>query len=343
MTRQAGVLAAALIAGAGPALATQKNAGVNTAQFLMVGAGARALAMGEAFGPVADGAEAIYWNPAGLAQLKTPQLSYTRSEFLQFFHHDFAAFAQPLPSFGTLGVSFTHLSQDSLPVVSNSNITLGRFTPHSEAVAIAYAHAFALDDSEGKNLRYFGQSWSLPDTYHPFQDHDFWAGALAIGVSLKVLQESLYQRNTSAVAVDGGVLFKPVALKDLSLSFVLRNLGGKERFIEYSEPLPAEMDLGISYNAKSPSSRFTSAFELALPYYGNPYAKLGFEYAKPVTKNAVAAFRFGYKTLAAVDLSPLSGLTCGLGVSYRKVGIDFGLEPLAELGQIYRLTLNLRW
>ena len=40
--------------------------GTTAAQFLKLGAGARAVAMGEAFSAVADDASALYWNPAAL-------------------------------------------------------------------------------------------------------------------------------------------------------------------------------------------------------------------------------------------------------------------------------------
>ncbi len=38
--------------------------------FLKIGVGARAVAMGEAFTPIADDATAMFWNPAGLALLQ---------------------------------------------------------------------------------------------------------------------------------------------------------------------------------------------------------------------------------------------------------------------------------
>lgn len=42
--------------------------GSRGANFLQIGVGARAMAMGNAFGAIADGADAIYWNVAGMAK-----------------------------------------------------------------------------------------------------------------------------------------------------------------------------------------------------------------------------------------------------------------------------------
>ena len=51
-----------------------------TGEFLKLGVGARALGMGGAFAGLADDASAAYWNPAGLAYLKTNQFMPTHSE-----------------------------------------------------------------------------------------------------------------------------------------------------------------------------------------------------------------------------------------------------------------------
>ena len=53
-----------------------KGAGSTAAAFLKIGASGRAVGMGEAFCGVADGVDAIYWNPGGLAQTWGSQVSF---------------------------------------------------------------------------------------------------------------------------------------------------------------------------------------------------------------------------------------------------------------------------
>jgi hypothetical protein len=110
-------LALAVLAAARPALATDKYA----AEFLRVGAGARALGMGGAFLAVADDATAGYWNPAGLNFLKNKSLLYMHSEEQKSqVHYDFLAVA--LPQGGdegersALGISLVRLGVDDIPV-----------------------------------------------------------------------------------------------------------------------------------------------------------------------------------------------------------------------------------
>src|SRR5207302_10246043 len=53
----------------------KNQVGTSGAAFLKIGPGARPAAMGEAFTGVADDIHAIYWNPAGLATLRSPELT----------------------------------------------------------------------------------------------------------------------------------------------------------------------------------------------------------------------------------------------------------------------------
>ena len=51
--------------------------GTTAAKFLSVGIGARANAMGSAFTSVANDASALYWNPAGTADLSKYEAMFT--------------------------------------------------------------------------------------------------------------------------------------------------------------------------------------------------------------------------------------------------------------------------
>lgn len=339
------LLPALLLVLAGPARAAfQKETGTTAAEFLRVGAGARALGMADAFGPVAEGAEAAYWNPAGLARLSRPEFTYSRSEFLRFFHHDFAAYAHPGVFHGTLGAAVTRFSQDSLPVVTNSNVTLGEFNPHSEAVAVAYAREIEFRSATAEARDYFRESWHLAGGYRPLeQEREVWTGSLLVGGAFKVVHETLYQRNATAVAVDGGAIWRPEDLPRLSLSAAVRNLGTTERFINDSASLPLEIDLGAAYDKRWRDSRLLPVLELAFPYYASPYAKIGLEYSKPAAKDVRVSVRAGYKSQTVADLGVLSGFAFGVGTRYKSLLADFGFQPMAALGEVYRLSVGWSW
>ncbi|UPT72447.1 MAG: hypothetical protein M0D55_10665 [Elusimicrobiota bacterium] len=124
------LLAALLLSPVGAGAAFQDDAGVNGAQFLKIGAGARSLGMGEAMVCSAEGPEAMYWNPAGLAGARGLELGYSRSELPDSVHHDYAALALPAGwSGGVFGFAFTRLSQGAIERVDNVGIKNGSFSP----------------------------------------------------------------------------------------------------------------------------------------------------------------------------------------------------------------------
>lgn len=326
--------------------ASLNNAGVNAGQFLQLGAGARPLGMAEAWGPVAEGPEAIYWNPAGLAGLRRPEFSYTRGEHVLGLTHDYAAYAHPVSLLkGTLGVSFSHFAQGSLPVISKANIHQGRsFKPSSQSFALGYAMRFDHHD-ELKEKDYFKEIWNIPWVNRPLNvEREPWTGSVMVGIAMKVINETLYQRRAYAFAWDGGVLYRPSDMERLSLSATFRNVGTHMRFNKEDESLPLEFGAGAAYDIRIKGrKRLLGSLELAVPYYGNPYAKIGVEYSRPLVKKTAISLRLGYKTLTAPDLSALSGLTFGAGARYQRLTVDFAFQPLGELGESFRIGAGWRF
>ena len=94
-------------------LAAQAGWAAETAAFLDIGVGARAAGMGGAYTALADDANTVYWNPAGLARLEKREASVSHAELGRSTRHDFLAYAHPAPQ-GTFAGAFTYLSQGSI-------------------------------------------------------------------------------------------------------------------------------------------------------------------------------------------------------------------------------------
>jgi len=329
-----------------PARAFLNNTGGSTAQFLGIGVGARAAGMGEAFGPIAEGPSAIYWNPAGLARQEAPEISYSHIEMMRFFHHDAFAYAHPVRALrGTLGVSAALFTQDSLDLVTNRNVPIGAFRPHSEVFTLGYATAFSIGDDFLTNDREFYQDlWYHPQGFRPLDRvNEMWTGNLAVGLAAKLIQESIYDEHSTAVALDGGVHFRHSEIQPLTLSFVFRNAGSKPKFGRKAESLPADVSVGAAYDVSGRDKRFLSAVEAVVPYYGKPYGKLGFEYSMNVRGETWAAVRTGYKSLTAFDLGPMTGITGGIGFGNRRLAVDFAFQPMDALGATMRASVAWRF
>ncbi len=342
------VLLAALVLSSS-ARALQQNVGSAAAQFLTIGAGARSLGMGGAYTAIAEGPEAIYWNPAGMAAMKSPEADYSLTQLPAGIMHNYAAAAAP-SSFlhGDVGVAFTSLTQPGMDLVTASNQTVGAFAPHSEAYALSYAHRFTLgggDSSIGDSA--MEREWMLPGADRPLDEDSASAspiaGTLDAGLSVKYIDENLGTRAAGTTAVDAGAIFRPAAFPDLIFGAAARNVGGQLRFIDVSEPLPAEIGASAAYAIRGEGWRLLPALDFSVPYAGNPYAKFGVEYYRALGGGSWGGLRLGYTSQPAVDLGALAGLTAGVGFRINRFLFDIGFEPMSYLGDMYRLSAGWRF
>lgn len=95
----------------GAAHAASRYAG----EFLGLGAGARATALGSAYVALADDATAGYWNAAGLSALRGRQVHLTHAEhFSGLIQRDFVAIAQPGRLLHGMALSLVRLGLDDI-------------------------------------------------------------------------------------------------------------------------------------------------------------------------------------------------------------------------------------
>ncbi|MEM8489041.1 MAG: PorV/PorQ family protein, partial [Bacteroidota bacterium] len=91
------------------------------ADFLAGGVGGRALGMGGTHVGVVSDVSAIYWNPAGLAGITYPQISYMHAErFAGAVSFDYAGAAFPINAASTVGVTIIRSGVDDIPVTLNA-------------------------------------------------------------------------------------------------------------------------------------------------------------------------------------------------------------------------------
>ena len=95
-----------------PVVAENGTAG-QAAPVLRFGVGARSFALGGAYGVIAGDDTATYWNPAGLAELKSPVISTMHSELFLGTTYDYLGGALPL-QYGGLGINVLKLDTPGL-------------------------------------------------------------------------------------------------------------------------------------------------------------------------------------------------------------------------------------
>src|SRR5688572_5651049 len=129
--------------------------GTSGAQFLKIGPGARPVGMGEAFTGVADDVHAIYWNPAGLATLKKPELTGMHMQWFQDVSYEHVAFAYPMLSGAAWGLSLSNLHTDGIQRrTEDTDAAIGEFESSDNVYTVSYARPVRDNLSVGGNFKY---------------------------------------------------------------------------------------------------------------------------------------------------------------------------------------------
>lgn len=288
------------------AFAANSKTGTSAAQFLKMSVSARGSGLGEAYSTVADGADGLYWNPAGLGFLKYKAVSLMRAQYLENFNYNFAAYAHPLASMGTLGIGVQYFSSNDTDRVDAFGDNAGSFRLSDLAVTLGYAKSI---DTEA-------------------------LGRFGFGVSGKMIRSEIIESAQTA-AMDAGMIWE--GIENLRLGAAAQNIGGSLKFKNDSDPLPLNFKIGSSYVLEK---SFLFALDVNLPNDGDPNAGFGAEYRTNPRRTFKYAARGGYNTRNLSGLDGLSGVGLGLGAGYRKVWLDFSWSPFASLGSVYRVSLS---
>jgi hypothetical protein len=320
------VLLLAAPAGARAATYGSSQAGTSSAQFLTLGADARAAGMGNAVSAAADDATALYWNPADLAGLHYRHATFTHSASYQNTFHDFLAYAQPIEvrrgtgrerdlvpdQLGTIGVSIQYQNAGRIAEVDNTGAATGNsFTPQDFAATVGW----------GAEL----------------------ARGLDAGISVKYVSSQIEASATTGAA-DFGARWRaqiPGTEMDYALAAAVRNVGGPLKFRDASDPLPMSVVVGQSLH---PVKTLTIDLDVTAPRDGSPYVSFGAEWRAPMTEGLTASLRAGYDgRMSSGDVGGFTGVTFGGGLGFRRLGFDYAWTPAGELGNVQRVTLSYRF
>ncbi|MFQ5708093.1 MAG: PorV/PorQ family protein [bacterium] len=310
--------------------------GLTAATFLSIEVGPRAKAMGGAFVGLADDISALYWNPAGIADLSNNALMFSHTEWIADVNFDFAGVAFQVGNFGTLGAFITSLSMPDLQVrtVSQPEGTGEFFGANDIALGVSYAR--------------------------------FLTDRFSIGANFKFIRESIFNSSASTVAVDFGTLFR-TSLNDMVIGFSISNFGGdmqlsgidtqvevdispnefgnNDRIFANLETedfqLPLTFRVGVAMKVlRSENNVATVAVDGIVPSDNDQYLNVGGEYVF----NNFFALRAGYRTLFLSDSE--EGLTLGAGVKQKLFGettfqFDYAYGDFGLLDNVQEFSISI--
>jgi len=267
--------------------------------------------MGQAFVAVANDANAIYWNPAGLNQLGGTHLTAQYDVFIETVRYNYFAGATKLGNNAALGIAAKLLSTGSENIVDSSgNQTGGTFSESYMDVDLAGAY----------RLSYY----------------------FDIGLTAKYISKTLAGTSASTFAADLGVLYR-TPIPHLTAGMNIQNMGPGLKFDQVADKLPFNVKVGFAY--KMFEDNFTVAYDMNFPTDNAISASAGGEYWYKDT----LVGRFGYQFQGSIDQNQVgiggkAGLYLGAGVKIAAfkdfIGLDYAWTDTGFLGSNHHFALD---
>jgi hypothetical protein len=338
--------------------------GTTSAEFLLLGAGARGTALGGSFAAIATDVSSLYYNPAGAAMLDQAGLTIGTYDYVASTRYSWAGVAFPL-SGGSRTVGFQ----------------LGTFGFKDQPV-------YTEEQPNGT-----GATYSVSETFVGATFAQNFSDRFSAGLTAKYVDDRLGTVKGSAFAVDFGTNFHAsLSNHPVKFSFVLANLGSnltytgtgleggvprtpipgedqvptlpqQANLLTKDFPLPTTFRIGLAYDLLTgENNRLTFLGDFNQPNNNAPGFVFGSEWnsSKLGGSNFGFALRGSYSYTGANNLAPqtsqtglsdeenLQGLAFGGGLEYGgisgfKLGLDYAYKYLGILGPTNFFSLSLGW
>ena len=320
--------------------ALSQKVGSTSMQFLEVMPVARGTALGEAYSVWASGAEAVFWNPSGLASIQSPELSATFVKWIFDTRQGALSFGTTIGDVGALGVQVQYVDfgvfEEAIatrPYINreiNPGLTGNTFHPFSYLVGLTYARNLTDRFATGLSLKYAHES--------------LYNGQMAVA---QITQGSFQEVKTWAngVMFDFGIHYN-TGFRSIQIGASVQNFGGNVTYARQSSPVPLLFRWGIAADvigkdaiiSSDPENRLGIAFDLYQPNDYGQQEHIGAEYEY----EGIFALRVGYKFNYDFE-----GLTVGGGVKQTIGSVSFSFDYSygsigTYLGSVHRIGLGAK-
>jgi long-subunit fatty acid transport protein len=287
----------------------------STYNFLKLDVDARSSAMAGTYTSAENDVNTIFYNPAGLATIGTPQASVGFFKYLLDINSGNAAYTRKIKEYGYFGAGVRFFNYGSFDKYDEESNNLGTFSANDIAVTFGYANKYK--------------------------------GNFSYGISLKFIYSSIDEYKSTAAAFDLGAMYQ-VPEQKLNFGISILNIGTQlSTYAGTREKLP--LDLQVGFNKKMEYLPLTFYFAVSnLTADAEKFIdrfksiRIGGEFI--LTDNVF--LRIGYNNQQRQDLKTgsstgISGFSAGLGVSFLdNYRIDYAFNSLGKIGALHRFNLG---
>jgi len=309
-----------------------QRAGISAFQFLKIGVGARAVAMGESFVAVANDVSALFWNPAGLVLMGRDQVLASHTMYVVDISHEFLGLSYHLGESDVIGASFSALHMEDMEVTTETQpFGTGRYFKFGDiAATVTYSKRMTDQFSFGTTVRYVEETMDVLKMRGVLVDLGtmYWTGL-----------------GSTRFAVTISNFGSDVAPKGV----VTHSMGRTDSTFQSFSP-PTVFKLGIAMEAyQDEESRVTTSLQLNHPNDNSEHFRLGVEYAykdmfflRGGVKRTIGQRLFGEDETSSGDFTLGAGFGADLpGVSH--VNADYAFARFGDLGSVHRFSISFTY
>ena len=172
-----------------------------------------------AFTALSDDENALFYNPAGLINLKSGITSLNHTEWFEDIRIDNISFGYQINDQFGIGAGFSHMWMPGLEARDELGNPLGTINVASSVLDVGAAYRFN--------------------------------AAFSMGLGIKYFQDKLADVSASGVGFDLGMLLK-TSVRGLSFGLSAQNLGAKVTYDQEKQPIPFTIRGGVAYQFFNP-------------------------------------------------------------------------------------------
>lgn len=282
--------------------------------FLRLDISPRAASLAGAFVSNTDDPNVIFYNPAGLNLIKGQQASFSYLKHLLDINSASLSYSRDVKGIGRISGAVAY-------------INYGRFTK--------------ADEFGNKNGEFGAADLAFVAGYSNILGKNFYYGA-----SVKFIYSGIADRNSTAAAMDVGLLYY---LPDSRWSFGFSALNAGFQLSSYAgikEKLPLDVRLGASKTlAHLPFTFYFSLNKLNESTVNFKERLKFFSLGGELRISKVLRFRFGFDNEKRQELkigttAGLAGFNFGIGIKIKRYRFDYAFSSLGEIGSLHRMGVT---
>ncbi|MEZ7917702.1 MAG: putative type IX sorting system protein PorV2 [Flavobacteriales bacterium] len=309
-------------------------------EFLNIGVDASSFGMANAVVASTNDVNASYWNPAGLVNLESSELSLMHaSYFANIANYDYAGFAMPLDNQSAVALSMIRFGVDDILnttqlIDSQGQINYDRislFSSADYAFTVSYAKRLPLDGLNiGINAKVirriigdFASSWGFGlDAGIQFNRKKWQFGVMARDITTSFNTWSINQEKFSEI--QGAVAGQNQELPETTeITLPKLQIGAARKFVyRHDFTLVTEMDLNMRFTQTN--DLISSASLSITPSFGFEFGYIDMIYLRGGVGN--------FQTIQQLDGAQGTGFqpNIGVGFAYQGIQIDYALTDIGD-------------